>query len=428
MNPPGKPSLEPSLKQILVVDDEDIVRIALRETLRRERYGVTACASPEEALKALEQEAFAVIISDYQMPGMTGLDFLARAKQAQPDATRILITAVLSLDTVIEAINKGEIYRFIVKPWIREELLATVRNAVQRHELIVRNTVLQATTLAMNEQLVALNKALESRAEAEAAQRQRLVELNSALEMNLHHSVQLCLKVLQSFYPTLGTQARRVFGLCRAMADTLKLPESERQTLELAAWLHDIGLVGTPRGLIRKWLNRTDKLTPTEQAQIEQHPVLGEELVDFVAHLQPVGRVIRGHHEQFDGRGYPDRLAGKEIPWLARILAVAVAYAEQPKPHAEAVEGVTLGSGWRFDPEAVRTLLRALPQASLPRQEREIPPGELAPGMTLASGVKTTGGMLLAPAGQILTEAQVEAIRNHHQIGTLAPVLLVYVD
>ena len=425
---PSAPSLEPSLKQILVVDDEDIVRIALRETLRRERYGVTACPSPEEALKALQKEAFAVIISDYQMPGMTGLDFLAKAKQIQPDATRILITAVLSLDTVIEAINKGEIYRFIVKPWIREELLATVRNAVQRHELIVRNTVLQATTLAMNEQLVTLNKALESRANAEAEQRRRLAELNSALELNLHHSVQLCLKVLQSFHPALGTQARRVFGLCRAMADTLRLSEQDRQTLELAAWLLDIGLVGTPRGLIRKWLQKKEKLTPNELSQIEQHPILGEELVDFVAHLQPVGRVIRGHHEQFDGRGYPDRLAGKEIPWLSRILAVAVAYAELPAPHAEAVENVTLGSGWRFDPEAVRLLLRSLPNASLPRQEREVSPSELVAGMTLAAGVKTLGGMLLAPAGQVLSEAQVEAIRNHHLLETLAPVLLVYAD
>ena len=427
MKPPD-PSLEPSLKQILVVDDEDIVRIALRETLRRERYGVTACPSPEEALLALQKEAFSVIISDYQMPGMTGLDFLAKAKQIQPDATRILITAVLGLDTVIEAINKGEIYRFIVKPWIREELLATVRNAVQRHELIVRNTVLQATTLAMNEQLVTLNKALESRANAEAEQRRRLAELNSALELNLHHSVQLCLKVLQSFHPALGTQARRVFGLCRAMADTLRLSEQDRQTLELAAWLHDIGLVGTPRGLIRKWLQKKEKLTPNELSQIEQHPILGEELVDFVAHLQPVGRVIRGHHEQFDGRGYPDRLGGKEIPWLSRVLAVAVAYAELPAPHAEAVENVTLGSGWRFDPEAVRVLLRSLPNASLPRQEREISPSELAAGMTLAAGVKTLGGMLLAPAGQVLTEAQVEAIRNHHQLETLAPLLLVYAD
>lgn len=110
------------------------------------------------------------------------------------------------------------------------------------------------------------------------------------------------------------------------------------------------------------------------------------------------------------------------------MLAVAVAYAELPAPHAEAVENVTLGSGWRFDPEAVRLLLRSLPNASLPRQEREVSPSELAPGMTLAAGVKTLGGMLLAPAGQVLTEAQVEAIRNHHQLETLAPVLLVYAD
>ena len=239
MNAPDAP-FEPSLKRILIVDDEEIVRIALRETLRREHYGVTACASPEEGLKVLQKEAFAVIISDYQMPGMTGLDFLAQAKQLQPDATRILITAVLSLDTVIEAINKGEIYRFVVKPWIREELLATVRNAVQRHDLIVRNTLLQATTLAMNEELASLNRALQSRVAAEAEHRQRLSEMNQALQLNLHHSVQLCLKVLQSFYPTLGTQARRVFGLCRAMADLLKLSEADRQTLELAAWLHDI--------------------------------------------------------------------------------------------------------------------------------------------------------------------------------------------
>ncbi len=419
---------EPSLKRILVVDDEEIVRIALRQTLRRERYEVTACSSPEEGLQVLKTEAFSVIISDYQMPGMTGLDFLAHAKQLQPDATRILITAVLSLDTVIEAINKGEIYRFVVKPWIREELLATVRNAIQRHDLIVRNTVLQATTLAMNDQLVSLNKRLESRVSAEADQRQRLSEMNQALQLNLHHSVQLCLKVLQSFYPTLGTQARRVLGLCRAMADLLKLSESDRQTLELAAWLHDIGLVGAPRGLIRKWMQHPETLNPAERGIIEQHPILGEELVDFAANLKLVGRVIRGHHEQFDGRGFPDRLAGKEIPWLARLLAVAVAYAEQQAPHAVAVEMLTLGSGWRFDPEAVQVLLRALPHASLPRQEREIGLSELKPGMTLAAGVKTRSGMLLVPEGQVLSEAHVEAINNHHRMQTLPSALLVYAE
>ena len=368
------------------------------------------------------------LFQDGRVPGKIHIDDHVGVLQIQPDATRILITAVLSLDTVIEAINKGEIYRFVVKPWIREELLATVRNAIQRHDLIVRNTVLQATTLAMNDQLVSLNKRLESRVSAEADQRQRLSEMNQALQLNLHHSVQLCLKVLQSFYPTLGTQARRVLGLCRAMADLLKLSESDRQTLELAAWLHDIGLVGAPRGLIRKWMQHPETLNPAERGIIEQHPILGEELVDFAANLKLVGRVIRGHHEQFDGRGYPDRLAGKEIPWLARLLAVAVAYAEQQAPHAVAVEMLTLGSGWRFDPEAVQVLLRALPHASLPRQEREIGLSELKPGMTLAAGVKTRSGMLLVPEGQVLSEAHVEAINNHHRMQTLPSALLVYAE
>jgi response regulator RpfG family c-di-GMP phosphodiesterase len=212
------------------------------------------------------------------------------------------------------------------------------------------------------------------------------------------------------------------------MADLLKLSESDRQTLELAAWLHDIGLVGAPRGLIRKWMQHPETLNPAERGIIEQHPILGEELVDFAANLKLVGRVIRGHHEQFDGRGFPDRLAGKEIPWLARLLAVAVAYAEQQAPHAVAVEMLTLGSGWRFDPEAVQVLLRALPHASLPRQEREIGLSELKPGMTLAAGVKTRSGMLLVPEGQVLSEAHVEAINNHHRMQTLPSALLVYAE
>jgi hypothetical protein len=121
-------------------------------------------------------------------------------------------------------------------------------------------------------------------------------------------------------------------------------------------------------------------------------------------------------------------LAGKEIPWLARILAVAVAYAEHQAPHAVAVEMLTLGSGWRFDPEAVQVLLRALPHASLPRQEREITLSELKPGMTLAAGVKTQTGMLLVPEGQVLSEAHVETIHNHHRMQALSSLFHVFRD
>ncbi len=168
----NSPTAQPdrSLHRILVVDDEEIVLVALRETLRREGYQVDTTVDALQALELVRQEQYAVIITDQMMPLLSGLEFLGQVKQLQPDATRILITAVLSLSTVIDAINKGEIYRFIVKPWLREELLATIRNAVQRYELILRNTVLQATTLSMNEQLKHLNRSLEEQVARVAAQ------------------------------------------------------------------------------------------------------------------------------------------------------------------------------------------------------------------------------------------------------------------
>src|SRR5436190_8549472 len=146
----------PALHRILIVDDEEIVLVALPETLIRSGYQVSTANDPLPALEILQTQQFAVIISDQQMLSMTGLDFLAKAKVMQPDASRMLITAVLSLDTVIDAINQGEIYRFIIKPWLREELLVTVQNAVQRYELLGKNRALQEATQAMNDQLTQL--------------------------------------------------------------------------------------------------------------------------------------------------------------------------------------------------------------------------------------------------------------------------------
>src|SRR6185369_12420139 len=226
-----------------VVDDEEVVLSSLRDLLRREGYQVTTAPNAVEALGHLKQQAYSVVITDHQMPMLTGLEFLAQVKVMQPDATRILITAVLNLATVIDAINKGEIYRFIVKPWLREELIVTVKNAVQRYELISRNQMLQVTTLAMNEKLVKLNRQLEEQVACAEDQNAELERLNQALDANLEHSIELCLRTMQTFYPTLDCQARRVYELCRAMADGLQLARADARTLEISAWLHDIGLV-----------------------------------------------------------------------------------------------------------------------------------------------------------------------------------------
>lgn len=416
-NPSRTP--DAALHRLLLVDDEEIVLVALQETLRREGYEVVTANNAMVALDILKSTPFSVILTDQQMPGLTGLEMLAEVKKIQPDATRILITAVLDLNTVIDAINKGEIFRFIVKPWLREELLATVKNAVQRYELICRNAVLQATTLAMNEQLRQLNQSL--------ADKVRMVEeQNRALEQNLQRMIELCLHTMQTFYPALGSQARRAYLISTAMAANLQLPAEQKQTLEVAAWLHDIGLVGVPRRIIKRWQETPVSLTHEERALIHQHPILGQELASFVHTLQDVGLLIRAHHERYDGKGYPDGVMGEALPWLARLLAVAVGFAECIHGDLEAVDAIKRGSGTQYDPEAVRVFLRSLPKASVPRKEREVLLAELRPGMVVARGIYTANGLLLIPEGQRLTELAIDKLKNHHRVSPIHQTLLVY--
>jgi response regulator RpfG family c-di-GMP phosphodiesterase len=417
---------ENALHSVLIVDDEEVVLVSLRDTLAREGYQVTTAPNAIEALTHLKEQAFSVVITDQQMPMLTGLEFLNQVKELQPDATRILITAVLNLSTVIDAINKGEIYRFIVKPWLREELLVTVKNAVQRYELLCKNQLLQVATLGMNERLKTLNADLETQVARVAEQNGELERLNGALRQNLQHSVELCLRTMQTFYPTLGGQARRVFELCRAIAEGLHLSQEARQTLEVSAWLHDIGLVGVPRQVIKQWEEAPESLNKAAHALVQQHPILGEELAGFVHPLTGVGAVIRAHHERFDGQGYPDRIAGDKIPWLGRLLAVAVAYAESKADGAASIEMVKQGRGNAFDPEAVRAFLRCLPQATVPARQREVQLSELRPGMVLARGIYTANGMLLFPDGQLLTQTFIEKLNHHNRVDPIAQSLLVY--
>lgn len=415
-----------SLHRLLIVDDEQLVLAGLRETLTREGYHVTTASNPFVALEELKKQIFSVIISDNHMPGVTGLEFLAQAKEMQPNASRILITAVLSLDTVIDAINKGEIYRFIVKPWLREELLATVKNAAQRYELIDSNTVLQSKAVVMNRELQEANRSLELQLARVAEQNESLGQLNQALAENLQHSVQLGLHVLQTFYPALGNQARRVHKICQSLADSLHLPVEKRQVLEFSAWLHDIGLVAIHRDVIRRWELKPEALSPDELKVVQSHPILGQDLVKFVHHLEEVGAVIRSHHERFDGQGFPDGLKGEEIPWLARLLSVAVGFAESNFDEPTAIEGIRQNSGSVYDPEAVRAFLRALPKASVPRKEREVLLGELQPGMVLAQGIYTPNGLLIVPEGQPLSEGAISKILSHNKTAPITQSLLVY--
>ena len=165
----SSPSLAPP--RILVVDDEEIVLVALRETLQQQGYTVSTAQNPVQALDLLQRAEYAVILTDQQMPILTGLEFLSQVKKLQPAATRILITAVLNLSTVIDAINKAEVFRFILKPWHREELLSTLAQAVERHRHLTLEKQALAQALASGDRLAREKESLSLQLHAERAAR-----------------------------------------------------------------------------------------------------------------------------------------------------------------------------------------------------------------------------------------------------------------
>ncbi len=415
-----------STPTILIVDDEIVVLSALKETLEREKYHVTATTSAQKALALLAERDFGVIISDQRMPEMTGLEFLVESKKLRPLSSRILITAVLSLPTIVDAINKGEIFRFIAKPWLREELTATVKNAVNRYELIVQNSRLTSETNRLNAELTAANTQLAEKVIDLEARTKALDAANRELSENYDHSLDLCTRILTTYDPLLGGQTKSIVEIARQLAADSHFSPDEKRTLVTSAWLCDLGLIGISRELLHAFRRSPDMLSERDRNTLQSHPIYSQTLASYVDSSHAVAETIRAHHERYDGTGYPDNIARETIPWTARCLAVIVCFVESGLPKSQAIEKLMAESGTGLDPEAVRLFLKVTHLLQLPRQVHEILLDELQPGMTLANGLYSPHGLLLVGEGQTLSPAMIAKIQSHNRTDPIRQRLLVY--
>ena len=411
---------------LLIVDDEARILSALKETLERQGFHVVACSQPTKALELVRQRPFGVIVSDHLMPGMTGLEFLVECRRIQPLATRILVTAVLSLPTIVEAINRGEIYRFIAKPWLREELIATMRNASNRYELLHQNDRLLQETSRLNMELTRANTALAAQVNELEEQRKSLDTANRQLAESYERSMELCSRILATYDPFLAGQTRALVEIVRQLIKAENFNDDERHVLMTSAWFCDLGLIGVSRDLMRTFRQAPERLSERELETIHSHPIYSQTLVSHVDPRAAVGETVRAHHERFDGHGFPDGLAGSSIPWTARCLAVAVYFIESGLPKDQAVDLITRESGRALDPEAVRLFLKMTHLIQLPRTVREVMLEDLQPGMVLANGLYTPHGLLLVGEGQMLSASTIAKLRAHNQTAPISQRLLVY--
>jgi response regulator RpfG family c-di-GMP phosphodiesterase len=334
------------VERLLVVDDEGPILHALQRTFEAAGYNVTACIDPAEALEQLKLRPYQVLSADYMMPGMTGAEFLARARVLQPDTVRILITAAHDFSAAVDAINNGEIFRILSKPWNRIELLSTVRQAFDSYTLREKNRQLTALVQKQNGELAELNRGLE-----------RLVQQRTG---NLLDGMVAVLD-----YRDTETQwhSRRVSRFTCRIAEELGIRDPrEMKTIEMGSLLHDIGKIGVRDAVLLK----PGPLDTDEWGEMREHPHLGWALLQRIEFLREASEIVLQHQERWDGSGYPARMRGKAIVLGARLFAVADTYdaitSDRPyrkaQPHAAAAAEIQRVCGTQLDPDVVEAFAR----------------------------------------------------------------------
>ena len=401
---------------LLLVDDEPSMLSALRRLFRPHGYNVLQATGGADALAMLTDQPVDLVISDMRMPAMDGVSLLEAVRLRCPDTVRILLTGYADIGSTVAAINRGEIHRYIAKPWDDQDMLLTVRDALARRGLEQQNAQLLALSRHQNQQLRDLNQTLEARVAARTAELEQVNQmLNTAyaeVSSNFMLSVTVFSGLLEMRQDGIAGHSRRVSKLAKRMALHLKLDSRAQEDVFLAALLHDIGKIGFPDTMLGKPIST---YSPDEQMRYRQHPLDGEAALMPLAQLHGVARIVRQHHERVDGHGYPDGLVGDAISMGARIVAVASDYdglldgslAQQrysPEAASQALRG---GITTRYDHRVVAALLAVLSEVEAEAvADTAVQIRDLQPGMVLSKDLLSPKGAILLAAGYVF-EARV---------------------
>lgn len=279
--------------RILVTDDEPGIRQSLSMYLRRLGYDVTEAETADEAVNLINEHVFDLVLSDIALPGTNnGIDLLTHVKAKSPDVDVIMMTGHLDLDFAIDALKRGA-SDYFKKPFLFDELKHAVERAIERRRLLGKARELDRLQLR--------HDALKD------LQREVLVSVAAMIDAKS---------------PFTRAHSERVGIYARHFGQRLGISSRELKIVTTGGRLHDIGKIGTPDSII----NKPEQLSTDEWKVVEAHPVCGAELLQPIAMMRPYIPIVRWHHENHDGTGYPDRISGNEIPLTVQIVKMADYY------------------------------------------------------------------------------------------------------
>ena len=371
-------------EKILCVDDELNILLALQRQLRKQ-FHMESALGADKALAAIRSSGpYAAVVSDLQMPGMNGLELLARVKELAPDTVRIMLTGQADLETAIAAVNQGNIFRFLTKPCSADELAATLEAAVEQHRLLT-------------------------------AERQ-------ILENTLRGCVKVLTDVLSLVHPAAFSRANRIHRYIRHMAAELRL--ANQWQFEIAALLSQIGCITIEPGMLDRVYTGAE-LSAEEEKLFAAHPAAGRDLLANIARLQPVAYMVAGQNLPYtEPQFLPASISREAALTGARLLHAALDFdrlVTRGLPHAHALAELRKRER-EYDPACLEALATFVP----PEDEMEVrilKCAELGPAMVVDQDVRSQGGLLLLARGQEVTLSVLSRLRSFAaRVGIAEPI------
>ncbi|GEM_PF-415047 len=360
-------SIHASNSRILIVDDERGPRESLRMILSG-NYDVSVAENGAEALELLRTDAIDLVTVDLNMPGMKGDQLMRTIRAEFPQTEIIIITGCGSIETAVEGIRHG-VFDYLTKPFDVAQVIASVERALERQQSRTHMaSSLEEISRVLSPDLDSQLVLDELDASAPAQERFRAVLEEPALcpkagntrvgDPSTIEFLEILAETVESRDLFMRGHARRVAFFSDLLGAALCISREERQHIRMAAFVHDIGKVGAPSDVL------AGAVMPEPQRldAVQSHSAVGEKLLLPLGLEATIATTVRHHHERYDGTGYPDGLAGNEIPLAARIIAVTDAFdamtCERPYRQArtdeEALVELRTEAGAQFDPQMVR--------------------------------------------------------------------------
>ncbi len=348
----------PEEKDILVVDDEPLIRDILVRKLTSSGYRPVAVENAFEALDKMREKTFPVILSDIMMPGIDGIELLKKVRSGYPDTAVVMITAVSNANAAIEALKEGA-SDYLIKPFNLEEIVMSIANALEKRRLILENRGYQEHL----EELVRVQTA-EIRGLL-AIEQQKTFQLNKALdEIQVTYNTTLEALSTALDYRDNVTEghSQRVVKYSIEIGKALGLKDYDLEVLARGTLLHDIGKIGVPDSILRK----PAILTSEEWGEMRKHVEYGYRMLQGIPFLKDASSIVLHHQERYDGAGYPQGLKRDEIVIGARIFAIVDTYDSMTtdRPYRKALtdkdarEEILRGRNSQFDPVVVDTFFK----------------------------------------------------------------------